>query len=151
MSPFLSGTFNTIAQGEVFSVGGDYPVWARINKVYQGGGNIPLEGLTPGTVIHAGTPVIFNGPGKDVEIVKITDAVKLPKVNGLIAHDVAIPQGVVSASCAVCHDGRIYANRANGGDGLPRSLMAQLPAVEFVYEDDAPEEPEEPPVQQPGT
>lgn len=135
-----SGTFNTIAQGEVFSIGGDYPVWTRKNKLYQGGGNIPLAELEPGTVIHAGTPVIFNGAGKDVTIVKITDAANLAKVNGLISDDVAIPAGCVSASCGVCYDGRIYANRANGGDGLPKSLMAQLPAVEFVYEGDAPAE-----------
>ena len=138
---FQLGTFNTIAQGEVFSIGGDFVVWSRLNKLYQGGGNIPLEGIEPGTVIHAGTPVIFNGPGKDVEIVKITDAVKLGLVNGLIAYDVAIPAGAISVSCAVAYDGRIYANRANGGKGLPKSLKAQLPAVEFVYEGDAPAEP----------
>lgn len=138
---FNSGTFNTIAQGEVFKMGGDFPVWSRVNKVYQGGGNIPLDGLTPGTVIHAGTPVIFNGPGKDVEIVDITDADKLPQVNGLIFNDVAVPANCISATCAVAYDGRIYANRANGGLGLPKSLMKQLPAVEFVYEGDAPEEP----------
>lgn len=138
---FKSGTFNTIAQGEIFSIGGDFVVWSRLGKLFQGGGNIPLEGLEPGTVIHEGTPVIFNGPGKDVEIVKITDAAKLKQVNGLIAYDVAIPAGCISATCAVAYDGRIYANRANGGDGLPRSLMAQLPAVEFVYEGNAPAEP----------
>lgn len=136
-----SGTFNTIAQGEVFSIVGDYPVWTRKNKLYQGGGNIPLDGLDAGTVIPAGTPVIFNGPGKDVTIVKITDAENLAKVNGLTSDDVAIPAGCVSATCGVCYDGRIYANRANGGEGLPKSLMSQLPAVEFVYEDEAPAEP----------
>ena len=140
MAPKI-GTFNTIAQGEVFSIGGDFVVWSRLGKLYQGGGNIPLEGLAPGTVIHEGTPVIFNGPGKDVEIVKITDAAKLKLVNGLIAYDVTVPAGCISASCAVAYDGRIYANRANGGEGLPKSLKAQLPAVEFVYEGDAPAEP----------
>ncbi|WP_301747081.1 hypothetical protein [uncultured Duncaniella sp.] len=137
----LSGTFNTIAQGEVFSIGGDFPVWTRRNKVYQGGGNIPLDGLEPGTVIPAGTPVIFNGPGEDVEIVDITDAEKLPQVNGLTFDDVSVPAGCISATCAVCYDGRIYANRANGGKGLPKSLMKQLPAVEFVYEGEVPAEP----------
>lgn len=139
-----SGTFNTIAYGEVFSMGGDFPVWARVREVLQGGGNIPTDGLDPGTVIHAGTPVIFNGPGKDVTIVKITDKANLAKVNGLIFNDVCIPAGCVSASCAVVKNGRIYANRANGGDGLPKSLEAQLPGIEFVYEDEAPAEPAEP-------
>lgn len=136
-----SGTFNTIAQGPVASIGGDYPVWARVREIYQGGGNIPLDGLKAGDVIHAGTPVIFNGPGKDVTIVKITDAANLAKVNGLVFNDVCIPEGCISATCAVVRNGRIYANRANGGKGLPKSLEKQLPAIEFVYEGDAPAEP----------
>ena len=135
------GTFNTIAKGDVFSIGGDYPVWARVREIYQGGGNIPLEGLNPGDVIHAGTPVIFNGPGQDVTIVKITDSENLAKVNGLVFNDVCIPQDCISASCAVVRNGRIYASRANGGEGLPKSLIPQLPGIEFVYEGEAPAEP----------
>ncbi len=140
MNDYQHGTFNTISQAK-FSIGGDYPVWARMNKCYQGGGWIDTTDLEPGTVIHAGTPVIFQGPGKQVIVVKITDAENLAKVNGLVFNDVCIPTGVVEATCAVAYDGRIYANRANGGDGLPMSLKAQLPAVEFVYEGDAPAEP----------
>lgn len=141
MNDYQNGTFNTISQAK-FSIGGDYPVWARMNKCYQGGGWIDTTDLEPGTVIHAGTPVIFQGAGQKVIVVKITDAENLAKVNGLVFNDVCIPTGVVEATCAVCYDGRIYANRANGGDGLPKSLMAQLPAVEFVYEGTAPAEPE---------
>lgn len=140
MNDYQFGTFNTISKASQ-SIGGDFPVWARMNKCYQGGGWIDTADLKPGDVIHAGTPVIFDGPGKKVTIVKITDATNLPKVNGLIFNDVCIPTGVVEAACAVCYDGRIYANRANGGNGLPKSLMAQLPAIEFVYEGDAPAEP----------
>lgn len=140
MNDYQFGTFNTISQASV-SIGGDFPVWARMNKCYQGGGWIDTSKFSPGDVIHAGTPVIFNGPGKEVTIVKITDAENLPKVNGLVWNDVCIPTGVVEATCAVAYDGRIYANRANGGDGLPESLKSQLPAVEFVYEGDAPAEP----------
>lgn len=132
-----SGTFNTIAQGEVLSIGGDYLVWVRIRERFHGGGNIPLDGLAPGTVIHAGTPVVFNGPGKDVTIVKIDDAENLAKVNGLIGNDVCIPSNCVHADCDVVRAGCIYANRANGGEGLPTSLQAQLPMIEFVYEGDA--------------
>lgn len=135
------GTFNTISQGKVFEIGGDYPVWARVREIYQGGGNIPLEGLDPGDIIAAGTPVIFNGPGQDVTIVEITDSENLAKVNGLVFNDVSIPGDCVSATCAVVRNGRIYANRANGGKGLPKSLMAQLPMIEFVYEGEAPAEP----------
>lgn len=140
MENYQFGTFNTISQASA-SFGGDFPVWSRRNKCYQGGGWIDTSDLNPGDVIHAGTPVIFQGPGQKVIIVKITDATNLPKVNGLIFDDVCVPSGVVEATCAVCYDGRIYANRANGGDGLPKSLMAQLPAVEFVYDGDAPAEP----------
>lgn len=141
MNDYQFGTFNTISQAKA-SIGGDYPVWARVNKCYQGGGWIDKSKYNPGDVIHAGTPVIFQGAGKEVIVVDITDATNLPKVNGLIFNDVCIPTGVVEAACAVCYDGRIYANRANGGNGLPLSLKAQLPAVEFVYEGDAPAEPE---------
>lgn len=140
MENYQFGTFNTISQSSA-SIGGNFPVWSRRNKCYQGGGWIDTTGLKPGDVIHAGTPVIFQGSGQKVTVVKITDATNLPKVNGLIFDDVCIPSGVVEAACAVCYDGRIYANRANGGDGLPASLKAQLPAVEFVYEGNAPAEP----------
>lgn len=149
MENYQFGTFNTISQSSA-SIGGDFPVWSRRNKCYQGGGWIDTTDLNPGDVIHAGTPVIFQGPGQKVIIVKITDATNLPKVNGLIFDDVCIPSGVVEATCAVCYDGRIYANRANGGNGLPASLKAQLPAVEFVYEGAAPAEPTATPVT-PGT
>ena len=135
------GTFNTISQGQILNIGGDYPVWSRVREVYQGGGNLPLSELNPGDIIHAGTPVIFNGPGKDVTIVEITDSANLAKVNGLIWNDVCIPNDCISATCAVVRNGRIYANRANGGEGLPKSLMAQLPGIEFVYEGEAPAEP----------
>ena len=140
MNDYQSGTFNTISQSR-HTIGGSFPVGSRRNTCYQGGGWIDTTGLDPGTVIHAGTPVIFQGPGKQVIIVKITDAENLSKVNGLTFDDVCVPSGCVEATCAVCYDGRIYASRANGGDGLPLSLKAQLPAVEFVYEDDAPAEP----------
>lgn len=232
-----AGTFNTIGYDTV-QFGGDFPVWSRINKVYQGGGMIDVAGmgLKPGDVIHAGTMVKFNGAGKAVEVItsdgvtgikevdKITitkgatasgnvgitlngaavvniavtteedtpsevaakiaagtytgwtakqegDSViftkstaekcllpqvtfndtgiegtmevvtegaaasgQLTDVNGLIAYDVCIPDGCILATCAVCYDGRIYADRVYGG-GIPTSVEKQLPAVEFVRED----------------
>lgn len=140
--PTRFGTFNTISQGKLLEIGGDYPVWIGPSmELYPGGGNIQLGDLKPGDVIHAGTPVIYEGPGKDVTIVEITDAENMKKVNGLVFNDVCIPQDCISATCAVAFKGKIYANRANGGEGLPKSLMAQLPQITFVYEGEAPADP----------
>lgn len=137
-----NGTFNTIAQNTE-SVGGGFTVWARVDKVYQGGGYLDLDTLNAGDVIAAGTPVIFDGPGKKITVVTGTAATKanLAKVNGLVFNDVCIPSGAVEATCAVVRAGRIYASRANGGNGLQKSLEAQLPMIEFIYEGDAPAEP----------
>lgn len=68
MNTRQSGTFNTIAQNGM-QIGGDFPVWSRIDKVYQGGGYLDLTKFKPGDVIHAGTMVKFNGPGKQVEVI----------------------------------------------------------------------------------
>ena len=136
-----SGTFNTIAQGKVLELGGDFPVWTRVRELYQGGGYIDPSDYEPGDVIHAGTPVIFDGPGQKVTVVEITDKENMEKVNGLVFNDVCIPQDCVSATCAVVRNGRIYANRANGGEGLPKCLIPQLPGIEFVYEGEAPADP----------
>ena len=63
-------TFNTIGMTSV-QIGNDYPVWARVYRVYKGGGNLNVAslGLKAGDVLHAGTMVKYNGPGADVEIV----------------------------------------------------------------------------------
>lgn len=143
MNNYQHGTFNTISQTET-TIGGGVTVWSRVTKKYQGGGYIDTSTLNPGDIIPAGTPVIFNGPGAQVTLVTGTAATQanMAKVNGLTENDVCIPTGVAEASCAVVYDGRIYANRANGGNGLPASLKAQLPAVEFIYEGEVPAEPE---------
>lgn len=140
MNDYQNGTFNTISQSSAKLAGG-IVVWARVNKCYQGGGWINTASLKAGDVIPAGTPVIFQGAGQEVKIVDITNKEDLTKVNGLVFNDVCIPTGVVEAACAVVYDGRVYANRANGGNGLPLSLKPQLPAVEFVYDGEAPAEP----------
>ena len=137
-----SGTFNTIAQGTVFEIGGDYPVWVGpMRELYPGGGNIDLSEYSAGDIIHAGTPVIYNGPGKDVTIVEITDAENMKNVNGLVFNDVCVPENCISATCAVAYKGKIYANRANGGEGLPKSLKSVLPEITFIYEGEAPADP----------
>lgn len=65
---FQKGTFNTISQNDI-RVGGDFPVWSRVDKLYQGGGTIDHEKYTEGTVIGAGTMVIFNGAGNQVDVI----------------------------------------------------------------------------------
>lgn len=64
------GTFNTIGQFQT-GFGGNFPVWARVRELYQGGGMIDVAGmgLKPGDIIHAGTMVKFNGPGKQVDVI----------------------------------------------------------------------------------
>lgn len=57
----------------------------------------------------------------------------LSDVNGLVFEDVCIPEGCISATCAVVRAGRIYADRVAGG-GIPESVEAQLPMIEFVRE-----------------
>lgn len=232
------GTFNTIGQFQS-EFGGNFPVWSRVRELYQGGGMIDVAGmgLNPGDIIHAGTMVKFNGPGKQVEVITaegvtgvkavvtltitnkatangdlsfvlgsksysiavtsasettpelvatkieggkatftewdvkrsgavltftqktaamvpaymfipgstgVTGTMELTKqgatasgnlsdVNGLVFEDVCIPEGCISATCAVVRAGRIYADRVAGG-GIPKSVEAQLPMIEFVRE-----------------
>ena len=130
MSQF--GTFNTISQRKA-EFGGDFPVWSRLDKVKQGGGVIDTHAMHAGDVIHAGTMVHYDGPGKQVTIIKAGDAEQLVNVNGLIAFDVCIPEGCTLATCAVGYAGRIYADRVDNG-GIPASVEKQLPMVEFVRE-----------------
>lgn len=234
MRNFQKGTFNTIAQNSS-QFGGHFPVWSRVDKLFQGGGTIDFTGASPGTVIGAGTMVHFDGPGKPVTIITadgvagvkevdtltitkgataagnvtvtlngvaktvavvaedttpeavatkiaatafagwtvtadgpvvtfaksangacespnfvaagtgvegsivvtssgITGSGSIDSVNGLIFEDVCIPDGCILATCAVVRAGRIYADRVNGG-GLPASIEAKLPMIEFVRED----------------
>lgn len=65
-----SGTFNTIGKFQS-EFGGHFPVWSRVRELYQGGGMIDVAGLglKPGDIIHAGTMVKFNGPGKQVDVI----------------------------------------------------------------------------------
>lgn len=231
------GTFNTIGQFRS-EFGGNFPVWSRVRELYQGGGMIDVAGmgLNPGDIIHAGTMVKFNGPGKQVKVITaegvtgvkavvkltitnkatasgdlsfvlgsksysitvnesntspeqvakeienahatfeewdvvtegavltftqktaamvpayvfipgdtgVTGTMELTKqgatasgnlndVNGLVFEDVCIPEGCISATCAVVRAGRIYADRVAGG-GIPESVEKQLPMIEFVRE-----------------
>lgn len=131
MANLQKGTFNTIAQGSS-EFGGHFPVWARVDKLYQGGGYLNVANYEVGDIIGAGTMVIFNGAGKEVTIVESTDTDNLTKVNGLVFEDVCIPEGCIHATCAVVKSGRIYADRA----GIPASVESnvRLAEIEFVRE-----------------
>lgn len=133
MANLQKGTFNTIAQGSA-QFGGNFPVWSRVDKLYQGGGFLDVADYAAGDVIGAGTMVIFNGAGKEVTIVKSTDTENLEKVNGLIFEDVCIPDGCIHATCAVVKSGRIYADRV--ANGIPASVEdnVRLAEIEFVRE-----------------
>lgn len=81
-------------------------------------------------------------PGKTGVTGDIEETVKgvpvggdLTDVNGLVFEDVCIPEGCILATCAVVRAGRIYADRVFGG-GIPKSVEAQLPMIEFVRESD---------------
>lgn len=125
-----AGTFNTIGKGSA-QIGGHFPIWSRVDHVYQGGGVINTADLNAGDVIPAGTMVHFDGPGKPVTIVAADASTTVLKtVNGLIYNDVCIPEGCTLATCAVVRAGRIYADRA----GLPAGIDAILPMIEFVRE-----------------
>lgn len=133
MANLQKGTFNTIAQGSA-EFGGSFPVWSRVDKLYQGGGFLDVADYNAGDVIGAGTMVIFNGAGKEVTIVKATDTDNLEKVNGLIFEDVCIPEGCIHATCAVVKSGRIYADRV--ASGIPAAVEdnVRLAEIEFVRE-----------------
>jgi hypothetical protein len=127
------GTFNTIG-GYQQEFGGNFVVWARVDRVLHFGGNFNLDNYKAGDVIPAGSMVIFDQVNNTVEVVKATDeAEKLAKVNGLLLNDVCIPSNPKLATGAVVVSGVIYADRA-GADGIPASVEAQLPMISFIRE-----------------
>lgn len=141
MSTYSYGTFSMSSR----KVGGGMVVFPRVDSRYQGGGNINISGTNPlttktfaaGDLIPAGTMVKFAGPGKDVTIVPNgTASSGLTGVNGLIEHDIVIPDGAVSVPCTVVRSGRVLADRVVHGNntGLPAEAAALLPLIEFVRE-----------------
>ena len=106
------GTFNTIGQFRS-EFGGNFPVWSRVRELYQGGGMIDVAemGLNPGDIIHAGTMVKFNGPGKKVEVIAaegvtgVKAVVTLTITNKATANgDLSFVLGSKSYSIAVTND-----------------------------------------------
>lgn len=88
------GTFNTIGQFRS-EFGGNFPVWSRVRELYQGGGMIDVAGmgLNPGDIIHAGTMVKFNGPGKQVEVITAKGATSVKAVVTLTITNKATANG----------------------------------------------------------
>jgi len=127
----LGQTNNVIAMTSG-SIGGNFPVWTRKGRNKQGGGWVDVSAYPAGTVLGAGTMCIYTKPGAEVKIVLATDTDNLSKVNGLLAEDIAIPDGIIQATATVCFEGRIYADRVT--NGIPSSVEAQLPMIEFVRE-----------------
>lgn len=134
---FEKGTFNTVSYGGTGEIGGSFPVWARIENRLVGGGHFAVgdDGLTPGTIVPAGTMVkpvsgAFK-PGCEIEVTENAE-----ECIGLVDNDVVIPDNCVLATAAIVVKGRIYADRVKVGSGygLPAALAAKLPMIEFVRE-----------------
>ena len=89
------GTFNTMMQTGA-SFGGDFPVWSRVDKVYQGGGYLDLTKFKPGDVIHAGTMVKFNGAGKQVQVITAEGVAGIKEVDKLTVTGGCTSDGNVS-------------------------------------------------------
>lgn len=120
------GTFNTMMQQSA-QFGGDFPVWSRVDKVYQGGGYLDLAKFKPGDVIHAGTMVKFNGAGKQVEVITaegvegIKEVDKITFTSGCTSDgDVGIVLGGTNTNIAV-----------TTADNTPEAVAAKVAAGSF--------------------
>lgn len=120
------GTFNTMMQQSV-QIGGDFPVWSRVDKVYQGGGYLDLSKFKPGDVIHAGTMVKFNGAGKQVEVITANGVGGIKEVDkftftsgATAAGNVGIVLGGTTVDIAVTAD-----------DDTPEGVAAKVAAGSF--------------------
>lgn len=122
-----AGSFNTI-NAHTQSIGGSVQVWARIDKKIHFGRKIDVSSLAAGTVIPAGSMVIWDNTTDTATVVKASDASNLSKVNGLIENEIVVPDGCVFASCAIVTAGKIWADATD----VPTSVEAQLPMIEFI-------------------
>lgn len=122
------GSFNTIAQASE-QVGGSVQVWARIDRKLQFGRLINVSGLAAGTVIPAGSMVIWTNASDYATVVTASDTASLSSVNGLTENDVVVPTGCVYASCAIVTSGKIWADATD----VPASVEANLPNIEFIH------------------
>lgn len=126
MTNFQKGTFNTISQNQG-QFGGHFPVWSRVDKLYQGGGTIDFTGLAPGTVIGAGTMVHFDGPGKQVTIVTADGVAGVKEVDSLV-----LTQGATTAgNITVTLNGTAKTVAVTAQDNTPEAVATKIAGTAF--------------------
>lgn len=121
------GTFNTMMQQSA-SFGGDFPVWARVDKVYQGGGYLDLEKFKEGDVIHAGTMVKFNGAGKQVEVITADGAAGIKEVDAITFTSGATTDGNVG----IVLNGTNVNIAVTTADNTPEAVATKVAAGTFT-------------------
>ena len=122
------GTFNTMMQTGA-SFGGDFPVWSRVDKVYQGGGYLDLTKFKPGDVIHAGTMVKFNGAGKQVQVITAEGVAGIKEVDKLTVTGGCTSDGNVSITLG---GGSAVQIAVTDDDNTPEAVAAKIAAGTFT-------------------
>ena len=120
------GTFNTMMRQSA-QVGGDFPVWSRVDKVYQGGGYLDLEKFKPGDVIHAGTMVKFNGAGKLVEVITANGVAGIKEVDMVTFTSGCTSNGNVS----IMLGGETTEIAVTTSDSTPEAVATKVKAGSF--------------------
>lgn len=160
---FLKGTFNTIGSGSR-SIGGDNPIWARVEDRFVGGMAIDHTKYAAGTVIPAGSMCVYAGSGNVGKVFfQEHDATKAYQVGDTVLHS-GLPYTCKTAGAAAWSASNWTAetNNINGlvwndvmipegcqsatcavvrkgrvyadRAGLPTDIEAKLPMIEFVRE-----------------
>lgn len=127
-------SFNVYGQTEK-KIGGNVPVWLGTVKPIPVGGKV--DGVEPGTIYPAGSPVEFDANSR---FVAVLDADQLADANGYLYNDVFIEENLadseITATCAVVmhHAEGLLIERA-----LPEiteeqiaQLQAKIPGVLLV-------------------
>ena len=135
--------YNTIHQTGPKQIGGGMVVFPKVEARYQGGATLDLSQNNPltgkkyaaGDFIPAGSMVVFDQLTHKATLVK-NDAEDLTGVNGLLEHDILIPEGCIAATCTVVRAGEVYCDRVvhPTATGLPAEAAAKLPLIHFIPE-----------------
>lgn len=121
------GTFNTIGSSSD-QFGGSTHVWARVDRVIHGGRKINTTGMTPGTVIPAGTLVQYTYNSEYVTILTSSSSLSAGNHYGLIFNDVCIPDNCIFASCAIVTHGVVWADAID----VAEAQQQYMPGIEFI-------------------
>lgn len=121
------GTFNTISQNER-QFGGSFPVWSRVDKLYQGGGTIDHTKYPAGTVIGAGTMVKFNGAGKQVEIITSDSVSGVKEVDKVTVTNGCTSDGNVGIKL---NNASVVNISVTTEDSTPEAVAAKIAAGSF--------------------